>query len=64
MNPIAYGYRPAQDGRGRIVDPQSAAVVRRIFKDYATGLSPDRIGEALTAEGVPAPASNADPERR
>ena len=64
MSPISYGYRQAQDGRGRIVDPQSAAVVRRIFEDHAAGLCPDRIAEALTAEGVPAPASNADPERR
>ena len=64
MNPILYGYRQAQDGRGGIVDPQSAAVVRRIFQDYAAGLCPDLIAEALTAQGVPAPASYADPERR
>ena len=64
MNPIAYGYRQAQDGRGGIVDPQSAAVVRAIFEDHAAGLCTDRIAEALTAQGVPAPVSDADPEHR
>ena len=64
MNPIACGYRQAQDGRGRIVDPESAAVVRAIFEDYAAGLCPNRIAEALTAQGVPAPALDAGSERR
>ena len=64
MNPVPYGHRQAQDGRGGIVDPQSATVVRRIFEDYAAGLCPDRIAEALTAQGVLAPASNAGSERR
>lgn len=59
-----YGYRMVRrldaDGepeRGlRKIDPIEAAVVRRIFRDYAAGHSPLRIARALNGEGVPAPA--------
>jgi DNA invertase Pin-like site-specific DNA recombinase len=59
----SYGYRMVRrlgaDGepeRGlREIDPIEAAVVRRIFRDYATGQSPLRIARALNQEGVPAP---------
>lgn len=39
----------------RAIDPVEAAVVRRIFEDYARGLSPKKIAEALNLERVPGP---------
>ncbi|MFW8637617.1 recombinase family protein, partial [Cribrihabitans pelagius] len=60
----AYGYRmkPQLTASGEVIrgereiNPEEAAVVRRIFQDYAKGLSPKKIAEALNKEGVPAPA--------
>ncbi|MBW4329876.1 recombinase family protein [Stakelama sp. CBK3Z-3] len=60
---IAYGYCMANriDANGRAVrglreiDPEQAAVVRRVFAEYADGLSPKRIAERLNAEGIPGP---------
>ena len=60
-----YGYRAVRklrdDGepeRGlREIDPEEASVVRRIFRDYAAGLSPCQIARALNDEGVPGPNS-------
>lgn len=56
---VSYGYRsaPAMEGRrgGReIVEPE-ATVVRRIFRDYAHGVSPRAIAAGLNAEGVAGP---------
>lgn len=52
----AYGYRPVlgRPGELEIVDAE-AAVVRRIFADYAAGRTPRAIAAALNREGVPAP---------
>ncbi len=60
---LTYGYRAihevARNGevtRGdRAIEPQEAAVVRRIFQDYAKGISPKKIAEALNVEGIPGP---------
>ena len=60
---LTYGYkaiiRYAEDGepiRGdRKIDPVQAKVVRRIFEDYARGLSPKKIAEQLNREKVPGP---------
>ncbi|HEY7810952.1 MAG TPA: recombinase family protein [Allosphingosinicella sp.] len=60
---LAYGYRTANriHERGRFVrglreiDIEEAAVVRRIFKEYAAGQSVRAIAERLNAEGVPGP---------
>ena len=60
---IAYGYRMANriDANGRAVrglreiDPDQAAIVRRVFQEYANRISPKRIAERLNAEGVPGP---------
>jgi site-specific DNA recombinase len=60
---VSYGYRTKRvyDGggeriRGHLeVDEDEAEVVRRIFRDYAGGLSPKAIAHALNAEGVPGP---------
>jgi DNA invertase Pin-like site-specific DNA recombinase len=59
---IAYGYRKANrlDERGELIrglreiDEDQAEVVRRIFREYAAGVSPRMIADRLNAEGVPA----------
>lgn len=52
----AYGYRPTPGEPGRLrIDPQEAAVVRRIFEEYAAGRAPRDIAFRLNREGVPAP---------
>ncbi len=59
----AYGYRsvPVQDETGRLVgyrrviDPQEAVVVQRIFDLYDTGYSPKTIAHILNDERVPPP---------
>jgi len=61
----AYGYekRIEHDGNGERIKglqqivPAEAAVVVRIFEDYAAGLSPITITRRLNAEGVPSPRS-------
>ena len=40
---------------GRKIDQAEAAVVRRIFRDFAAGKSPKSIARALNAEQVPGP---------
>jgi site-specific DNA recombinase len=40
----------------RRINAQQAGVVRRIFEDYAAGVSPRAIAKTLNAEGVPGPA--------
>ena len=61
---LCYGYKiaPAADGasgkavRGhRAIDEGQAIVVRRIFQDYANGLSPKASTLKLNGEGIPAP---------
>ena len=52
---LAYGYRVTADKRGlnREIDPEKAAIVRRIFDDYAAGISPRAIAARLNADGIP-----------
>ena len=46
----------AESGRGhRQVNQAEAAVVKRIFKEFAGGISPRAIAKRLNAEGVPGP---------
>ncbi|MDN3713506.1 recombinase family protein [Paracoccus cavernae] len=60
---LTYGYmaiiRHAENGepiRGdRAIDPAQAKVVRRIFEDYAKGISPKMIAEQLNLESVAGP---------
>jgi DNA invertase Pin-like site-specific DNA recombinase len=40
----------------RKIDPTESNIVRRIFLDYAAGLSPKKIAEALNEEGIPGPS--------
>ncbi|MFO6447831.1 recombinase family protein [Erythrobacter sp. NE805] len=60
---VAYGYRRVAklDERGepirglREIDPATAEVVQRIFRDYADGRSARQIAGDLNAGGIPAP---------
>ncbi|KID07493.1 recombinase family protein, partial [Leisingera sp. ANG1] len=62
---ISYGYRVKReilpDGTlstgDREIEQDEAAVIKRIFRDYADGLSARTIAAALNAEGVTAPQS-------
>jgi site-specific DNA recombinase len=61
---LSFGYKlaPAVQGcpgkarrGGRVVDPVQAAVVVRIFEQYAAGVSPKQIALTLNAQGIPGP---------
>jgi site-specific DNA recombinase len=60
---LSFGYRVVRryDHRGeperglREIDESQAAIIRRIYADYAAGLPPRAIAKALNAEGVPSP---------
>jgi len=60
---ITYGYRAVTrlDAKGepvrgeRAIDTDQAAVVRRIFQEYAKGVSPKKIAEALNVDRIPGP---------
>jgi site-specific DNA recombinase len=60
---VSYGYRTANriDAHGRLIaglreiHPERAAIVRRIFEEYASGASARAIAGRLNAEGVPPP---------
>ncbi|WP_417260627.1 recombinase family protein [Celeribacter sp.] len=58
---LSYGYRTRRNDAGDIIKGEleinmtEAAVVERIFKEYASGKSPLQIATALNAEGIPAP---------
>ena len=58
-----YGYTVGTDEHGarmkgtRSIDEIEAAVVRRIFRDYAAGRSPITIASDLNDEGFPSPAA-------
>ena len=60
---LTYGYRAVRelDRNGdlirgeRVIEPTEAPIVRRIFRDYAKGISPMKIAEALNLDGVPGP---------
>ncbi|MCC6197228.1 MAG: recombinase family protein, partial [Burkholderiales bacterium] len=56
----SYGYlSAAESGTGdREVQPEQANVVRRIFEDYAAGVSAQAICAALNREGIPSPGSS------
>lgn len=64
---LTYGYRRLREvdaageieGGRRAIDEAQAAIVRRIFADFAAGLSPRAIAAALNREGVAAPRGGA-----
>ena len=59
----SYGYRIVRkllpDGSvttgEREINPEEAAIVRRIFKEYAEGMTPRQIATRLNREGIPSP---------
>ena len=65
-----YGYRVAPEDRHRLViDPQTAPVVRRIYREIIAGRSSTQVARALNDEGIPTPAQakgvrRGDPARR
>ncbi len=62
---LCYGYKVVKqlDARGdpirgdREIDSAEANVVRRIFREFASGIGPRTIARTLTEEGVPGPNS-------
>ncbi len=58
---LAYGYEVVPpppgmaDGDERRFKPDEAAVVRRIFSDYAKGVAPQKLARTLNEEHVPGP---------
>jgi site-specific DNA recombinase len=64
---LAYGYRMVReiDARGelvrgrRAIDEDQASIVRRIFAEYAAGVSPRAIAAALNRDHVPSPTGGA-----
>lgn len=53
----SYGYKMGMDKkRAPVIDEETAPIVRRIFKMYASGISPMKIAEVLNKEGIPSPA--------
>ena len=51
---LPYGYRVAEVG-ARAIDPDQADIVRRIFAEYAAGISPRDIAAGLNRDRVPSP---------
>jgi site-specific DNA recombinase len=66
-DPVPYGYRAVlqYDAKGdrvrglRAIDPDKAEVVRRIYREFAQGISPLAIASGLNAEGIPGPRGGA-----
>jgi site-specific DNA recombinase len=53
---MAYGYEKVEgDGINRRIAEAEAEVVRRIYREYANGLSPNEIARRLNADGIPGP---------
>src|SRR6185437_4874265 len=55
----AYGFIAARDsGTGQVeIEADQAAIVRRIFELYASGVSPRSIAGQFNAEGIPSPGA-------
>ena len=51
---LGYGYIVGGPGE-RSVDPDQAEVIQRIFREYASGVSPREIAKRLNSDGVPGP---------
>src|SRR5262245_33573930 len=59
---LCYGYRVVKTLNAgtvttgeREIDPEQAAVVERIFRDFVAGVSPEAIVKLLNREGIPGP---------
>ncbi|WP_244301619.1 recombinase family protein [Stappia sp. P2PMeth1] len=64
---LCYGYRVVKklDGNGepirgdREIVPEEAEIIRRIFREFASGKSPKAIAVDLNKEGIPGPLGRA-----
>lgn len=55
-NGIAYGYQKCDSApSGRIIVPEQAAVVVRIFEEFAQGVAPPEIADHLNRDGIVGP---------
>lgn len=51
-----YGYTPRKGEPGVLdINPETSAIVKRIFEEYVAGASPRVIAAALNADNIPAP---------
>jgi hypothetical protein len=58
---LTYGYDLVENNPGeRRINVAQAKVIRRIFAEYANGISPRDIAECLTRDGVPTPRGGKD----
>ena len=58
MGMPSYGYMPDPDKRAKnVIDPEAAAVVRRIFEAAMKGMGTGEIAKMLNDDGVPAPSA-------
>ncbi len=57
---VRYGYKLSDDCRSLVADPESAAVVRRIYQEYADGRGAGSIATGLKSDGIPTPRSYAE----
>jgi site-specific DNA recombinase len=56
---VSYGYRAVPNMPNvREIDPEKAPIVRRIFEEYAAGVSPRLIALGLTRDDIAAPKGN------
>ena len=52
----SYGYIKGTDAkRTLLIDEETALIVLRIFEEYASGITPNKIAQTLNEEGVPSP---------
>ena len=52
---LTYGYAPGGSKGERVIVEHEAAIVRRVFEEYAAGRSPRGIAERLNADGIKPP---------
>jgi len=58
MGAAPYGYRSIPDKPGKYeIDPERAAIVQRVFAEYADGRSPRAIASGLTRDKIPCGAA-------
>lgn len=52
----AYGYKPDPENKGkRVIVPEEADVIRRIYSEFAAGKSPRHIAHGLNRDGIRPP---------
>jgi site-specific DNA recombinase len=59
-----YGYRRGPDGTTLVIDPDEAAIVQRIYREYIEGLTSYAIAQQLNADRIPTYAGPISRERK